>query len=85
MKDNPSSLTLNLASFAELEQFLEARRGSSTAKAAMNSEECEASVRRMAHEIENEINAEELARNDVSVPEIVVEGKVCTHLSWPDR
>ena len=76
MKDNTSSLTLNLASFAKLEQFLEARRDSSTAEAAMSFEEFETSVSRMSHEIENEIKGEELARYDVNVPEIVVEGKV---------
>lgn len=76
MKDNTPSLILNLASFAKLEQFLEARRDPSTEEGAMSFEEFETSVSRMAHEIENEIKADELARYDVSVPKIVVQGTV---------
>lgn len=76
MENNTSSAILNLASFAKLEQFLAARQDASTEEAAMSFEKFESSLSRIAHEIENEIKAHELARYNVSCPEIYVEGKV---------
>jgi hypothetical protein len=76
MKNNTSSTITNLASFAKMERFLTARRDSSTAESEMSFEEFEVSLSQIAHEVENEIKADELSRYDVSVPEIHVEGNL---------
>jgi hypothetical protein len=76
VEDNTSSAILNLASFAQLEQFWAARLDASTEEASMSFEEFESSLGRKAHEIENEIKAHELARYNVSCLEINLEGKV---------
>ena len=76
MKDNTSLTISNLASFAKLERFLTARRESYTAESEMNFEEFEVSLSQIAHEIENEIKAHELAHYEVRASEIFVEGKV---------
>ena len=74
---NTNALTIsNLASFAKLEQFMKARRESSTEESEMNFETFEVSLSVLAHDIENEIKANELARYDVEAPAIVVEGKL---------
>jgi hypothetical protein len=62
VEENTSSAILNLASFAQLEQFWAARLDASTEEASMSFEEFESSLGRIAHEIENEIKAHELAR-----------------------
>ena len=76
MKDNTSLTISDLASFAKLEQFLSARRDSCTAESEMSFEEFEVSLSQIAHEIENELKAQELARYNVKASEIFVEGKV---------
>ena len=76
MKDNTSITVTNLASFEKLEQFMAARRETSTAESKMSFEEFEISLSQIAREVENEIKAEELSRYDVGVSEIDVEGKV---------
>ena len=72
MDDNTPLTITDLASFAKLERFLIAR----TAESKMSFEEFEVSLSQIAHEIENEIKAHELARYDVTTPEILVEEKV---------
>jgi hypothetical protein len=76
VKDNTSSTISNLASFAKIERFLAARRDTSSTESEMSFEEFEVTLSQMAHEVENEIKAEELARYDVNVREIYVGGKV---------
>jgi len=59
-----------------MERFIAARRDSSSTESELSFEEFEVSLSQITHEIENEIKAAELARYDVGVPEIFVEGKV---------
>ena len=76
MKDNTSSTISNLAGFAKMERFIAARRDSSSTESELSFEEFEVSLSQITHEIENEIKAAELARYNVGVPEIFVEGTV---------
>jgi len=76
MNDNTSLTIQYLASFAKLERFLTSRRESSTKEYKMSFEEFEVTLSQVAHEIENEIKADELARYDVKATTISVEGKV---------
>jgi hypothetical protein len=74
MKDSSSLKISNLASFAKLERFLEARRDPSSKESELNFEEFEVRVGRLSHELESEIKALELSRYDVEVSSISING-----------
>ena len=76
MDNNSANPVSNLASFAKLERFLKARRDSSSEESELNFEEFEVSLSVLAHEMESEIKAIELARYDVEIQSIVVDGKL---------
>jgi hypothetical protein len=76
VKDNSSLKISNLASFAKLERFLEARRDPSSKESELNFEEFEVRVDRLSHELESEIKALELSRYDVEVSSISINGEL---------
>ena len=76
MNDNNLLTISNLASFVKLDRFLAERSELSNAESAMSFEKFEVSLGKIAHEIENEIKAHELARYDVKAPTISIDGKV---------
>lgn len=76
MEDNTSLKIPNLASFAKLERFLEARRDLSSQESELSFEEFEVCLSTLAHGIECEIKELELSRYDVEVSSISVNGKL---------
>ena len=76
MKDTTSSAISDLASFAKLERFLEARRVPQSQESELSFEEFEVCLSRLAHGIECEIKELELSRYDVDVSSISVNGNL---------
>ena len=74
--EDTSSITSNLASFAKLERFLEARRDPESEESELSFEEFEVRVSTLARGIECEIKEVELSRYDVEVSTISVDGEL---------
>jgi hypothetical protein len=73
-QDNMSALS-GLASFAKLEELLEARRQASSTEATLTFEAFEVDLGHAMRHVENELKAIDLARYDIDADAVVVGGK----------
>jgi hypothetical protein len=73
-QDNTSALS-GLASFAQLQDLLTARRHEGCAEATMTFEAYEVALGHAVRDLENELKAADLARYDVDADAVIVDGK----------